>query len=311
MIVGIDEVGRGPWAGPLVVGAVTLGDARIDGLTDSKKLTKTKREELSVVILQNAASYGLGWVDAEEIDKIGLPASLTLATVRALEQITVPYHQIILDGTVNFLKDTGKAPYVTTMKKADLLISAVSAASIIAKVARDDYMATQDEVYAGYGFASHVGYGTAKHKAAIEQHGLTPLHRRSFAPIAVFAGKDLPRKNATITNKQTGDEAETAAARWLEARGYTVIERNWRTKFCEIDIIAQKSNTLYFIEVKHRKQAGQGGGIAAITPTKLRQMRFAAEIYLHKNRMSDKQALLAVVTTTGKPIVIQDLIELR
>src|SRR5215203_738964 len=104
MIVGIDEVGRGPWAGPLVIGAVVLGDATIEGLTDSKKLTKSKREELSRDIISQAAAYGLGWVEASEIDEIGLSAALTLATKRALEQITVPYHEIIIDGTVNFLQ---------------------------------------------------------------------------------------------------------------------------------------------------------------------------------------------------------------
>ncbi len=163
MILGIDEVGRGPWAGPLVVGAVVLGGAQIEGLTDSKKLTKKRRDVLDVEIREKALGFGLGWVTANEIDDIGLSQALKLATRRAVEQISAAYHEIIIDGTVNFLADTNKGQYVTTMKKADLLIPSVSAASIIAKVARDNYMSQQDDVYPGYGFSRHVGYGTALH----------------------------------------------------------------------------------------------------------------------------------------------------
>lgn len=186
MILGIDEVGRGPWAGPLVIGAVVLGGATIDGLTDSKKLSKKRREELDVIIRQQANGVGLGWVAAEEIDHIGLSAALVLATKRAVEQVRVPYHEIIIDGTVNFLEDTSKGKYVTTLKKADLLIPSVSAASIVAKVARDAYMTEQDIIYPGYGFSRHVGYGTALHIAAIKKLGVTPLHRLSIAPLACY-----------------------------------------------------------------------------------------------------------------------------
>lgn len=314
MIVGIDEVGRGPWAGPLVIGAVVLGSQVIEGLTDSKKLTKRRREMLAGQILGSDAACGLGWVSADEIDRIGLSEGLTLGTKRALEQIKVPYHEIIIDGTVNFLKGTGKGNYVTTMKKADLLIGAVSAASIIAKVARDEYMAALDTQYDGYDFASHVGYGTAKHRAAIESFGLLPEHRRSFAPIAAFigAGNVPPRPAITSpkTAKAIGNEAEAAAADWLEARGYRVLERNWKTKFCEIDIVASDGTTLLFIEVKHRRGGGQGGGVAAITPTKLRQMRFAASLYLTRHPGTD--ARLAVVTTTGSDRVeVEELLRIE
>ena len=192
MILGIDEVGRGPWAGPLVVGAVVLGGQTIDGLTDSKKLSKKRRDELNVLIREQAAGYALGWVTSQEIDEVGLSEALRLATRRAVEQIKTSYHEIIIDGTVNFLADTTKGQYVTTMKKADLLVPSVSAASIIAKVARDNYMAEQDVVYEGYKFGSHAGYGTAAHRAAIEKLGVTPLHRLSFAPLTKYRSKPLP-----------------------------------------------------------------------------------------------------------------------
>src|SRR5690606_1611997 len=167
MILGIDEAGRGPWAGPLVVGAVVLGGVEIEELTDSKKLTKKKREVLYGEITKKALAYASGWVNSLELDEMGMSEALRLATRRAVEQITVPYSEIIIDGTINFLADTGKGNYVKTMPKADLLIPSVSAASIIAKVERDRYMAALDEKYPGYGFKAHAGYGVAKHREAI------------------------------------------------------------------------------------------------------------------------------------------------
>lgn len=182
MIVGIDEVGRGAWAGPMAVGAVLLGDAVIPGLTDSKKLTKKKRELLDIEIRQKAIAIGIGWVSAKQIDTIGLSAALKLASRRALALIHHDYKEIIIDGTIALIDD----PRVTLLPKADLLIPSVSAASIIAKVARDNYMKHLDDVFPGYMFAGHVGYGTAVHRAAIETLGVTPLHRLSFAPLHIY-----------------------------------------------------------------------------------------------------------------------------
>jgi ribonuclease HII len=324
MIVGIDEVGRGPWAGPLVFGAVVLGDTDIEGLTDSKKLSKKRREALSAEIHEKARSVGLGWVSAAEIDEIGLSQALVLACKRALEGIDAPYHQIIIDGTINFLKDTGKGPYVTTMARADLLVPSVSAASIVAKVARDQFMAEQDEVYAGYGFASHVGYGTVAHRQAIETHGVTPLHRLSFAPLAKYAGSGsvagarstdsgalgangltvLPRSagkaepsSAKRAPTTAGAAGEQSAAAYLQKQGYTIIARNWKTKACEIDIIARRGDVVHFVEVKYRRVADQGGGIAAITPKKLKQMERAAKLW--QQRYGEQNALLSVVEVAG------------
>jgi len=312
MILGIDEVGRGPWAGPLVVGAVVLGGAEIEGLTDSKKLTKKRREILDIEIRKKAAGYGLGWVDASELDQIGLSAALVLATKRAVEQVTVPYHEIIIDGTVNFLASTSKGQYVTTLKKADLLVPSVSAASIIAKVARDNYMALQDDLYPGYGFSRHVGYGTALHRAAIEKLSVTPLHRLSFAPLKKYANPvkstvlDVPAK---ITTKIIGDTAEDAAAKYLKCNGHEIIDRNWKTKYCEIDIISIFGDIIYFTEVKYRKKPDQGGGLAAITPTKLRQMRFAAEFYALSQKIDDTNLRLAAMSLSGQPPVVETFLE--
>jgi len=305
MILGIDEVGRGPWAGPLVVGAVVLGGAEIDGLTDSKKLSKKKRETLDVIIREQAAGWGLGWVQADELDAIGLGPALRLATRRAVEGIKVPYHEIIIDGTINFLADTTKGRYVTTMPKADLLVPSVSAASIIAKVARDHFMAQQDALFPGYNFASHVGYGTAAHRVAIELHGITPLHRLSFAPLVKYKDPQV------VTTKKLGDAGETEAANHLLQLGYEIVERNWKTPQCEIDIVAKKDGTLYFVEVKYRRQDAQGGGIAAITKTKLHKMNFAAQMYHQFHRLGDINERLGVITVTGDDFAVEDFLLLE
>jgi ribonuclease HII len=316
MILGIDEAGRGPWAGPLAVGAVVLGGAEIDGLTDSKRLTKKRRESLDLVIREQAGAFAVGFAEAIEIDELGLSAALRLATIRAAEQIKIPYHEIIIDGTVNFLKDTNKGSYVTTIAKADLLVPAVSAASIIAKVARDNIMAKYDAVYPGYGFATHSGYGTALHRAAIDAHGVTPIHRLSFAPLAKYAAlnhetKDGVSASRSLSTKAIGDAAETEVANFLARKGHEILDRNWKTRFCEIDIVSKKDDTIYFTEVKYRKQAHHGDGFAAITPKKLRQMKFAAEYYSVKNNLERFNLLLTAASLEGNPATVVDFLEFR
>ena len=318
MILGIDEAGRGPWAGPLVVGAVVLGGARIEGLNDSKKLTKKRREELYTQIKQQATSAA-GWVSAQELDDMGMSAALRLATRRAVEKIAVPYHEIIIDGTINFLADTSKGGYVTTLPKADSLIPSVSAASIVAKVERDRYMAELDERHPGYGFAKHAGYGVAAHRAAIERLGVTPEHRLSFSPLQKYASRDLShsgaaaspggRSEATPTTRSIGNRSETVAANYLVRHGHEIIARNWRTKYCEIDIISRKSDTLYFTEVKHRKNGKAGDGMAAVTTKKQNQMAFAAKFYAHTQlRDLPVNLRLSAIATTGEHPEVTDYI---
>lgn len=367
MILGIDEVGRGPWAGPLVVGAVILGGAEIDGLDDSKKLTKKRREALDALIRQQAVAWALGWVSAQELDDIGMSEALRLATRRAVEQIqaqcrqqNLAFSEIIIDGKVNFLRGTALEKFVMTMPKADGLIPSVSAASIVAKVARDQFMAEQAAAYPGYGFASNAGYGVAKHRAAIERLGVTPLHRLSFAPLAkytvtpravpqkksgvqsielpvgypqkrirgprkvalIFSGDTAPDSSVNpdgdttqskpMTTRQIGDKGEQAAADWLAADGHEIIARNWRTRYCEIDIVSVKGEVLYFTEVKYRKNDDFGDGLAAITAKKQRQMRFAAELFLAgKPECSGMAAKLLAASVSGDPPAVQAVVEVN
>jgi ribonuclease HII len=181
MIVGIDEVGRGCWAGPLVAGAVALGDDPLLGLKDSKLLMKNRRTTLDQQIRQQARAFGLGWVSAEEIDAYGLTRAVGLAMERALAEISVAYDVLIIDGSYNFFPDEPRAQAVV---RADQTVPAVSAASIIAKVARDAWMSTEAATrYPEYQFEKHVGYGTALHRAQLLRYGVTPLHRMSYKPI--------------------------------------------------------------------------------------------------------------------------------
>lgn len=183
MTIGIDEVGRGCWAGPLVAAAVGLGrEHDIVGLNDSKKLSAKKRLLLTRDIQAKANLIGVGWVWPSEINKIGLTESVRLAMQRAFDEIGsgANGYEVIIDGNINYLshiENTG--PIVG----ADGLIDAVSAASIIAKVARDAYMTKISEKYPEFGFDSHVGYGTKRHIEALELHGISPLHRTNYKPI--------------------------------------------------------------------------------------------------------------------------------
>lgn len=306
MILGIDEVGRGPWAGPLVVGAVILGSVQIDGITDSKKLSKKKREAFDLEIREKAQDFGLGWVEAVEIDNIGLSKALTLGTIRAVEQIKSSYHEIIIDGTVNFLASTNKGNYVTTLKKADLLVPSVSCASIIAKVARDNYMMMQDRIYPEYGFSNHVGYGTTKHVEAIEKFGITPLHRLSYEPLKKYRSNN----NKILSTKQIGDMAETKACEYLKKNGHKIITRNWKNKLCEIDIVSKKGNTIYFVEVKYREKNSQGGGLAVITNKKINQMKFAAEYFSLSKNNKYENLLLSIISVAGKDFHIEKYLEI-
>jgi ribonuclease HII len=179
--VGLDEVGRGCWAGPLVAAAVALpDDVSISGLNDSKKLSKLQREKLVVVIEEKATAIGVGWVWPDAIDNGGITQAVKSAMEQAFSQIHCKYDELIVDGHINYLV---AVPGSQAIIKADGSVPAVSAASIIAKVARDRYMTGIAAQYRGYGFERHVGYGTKAHIEALATYGVTDMHRRSYKPI--------------------------------------------------------------------------------------------------------------------------------
>jgi ribonuclease HII len=187
LMIGIDEVGRGCWAGPLLVVAARQVKELPSGLTDSKLLTKKQRETIYKLLITNV-QFGEGWVSSDEIDRQGLASALRLGISRALENIKADVLEpIILDGSVNYVdKNFAKAKCIID---ADLNIPIVSAASIYAKVTRDKLMVELAKKHLGYGFESHVGYGTKVHRLAIEQNGIIRgVHRLSFKPIKAYAG---------------------------------------------------------------------------------------------------------------------------
>ena len=182
IIVGVDEVGRGCWAGPVVAGAVILDDARpIDGLRDSKKLSPRQRNQLIPIIYHQAVAAGLGWVSAAEVDEFGLSWAIKESGLRALRKLQVSFDHVVLDGKHNYLREELFSTEVIV--GADDIVPSVSAASIIAKVARDRYMTQMSLVYPEFGFDRHMGYGTGFHLAALNQHGVTRLHRVSYKPV--------------------------------------------------------------------------------------------------------------------------------
>jgi ribonuclease HII len=183
VILGIDEVGRGCLAGPVVAGAVILVEP-INGLKDSKKLSKLQRQKLAATVHLEAAAIGLGWAEPSEVDALGLTAGVRLAMQRAIEAINLSYDEIIIDGNYNFFPDN---PKVRVLIRADDIIPAVSAASIVAKVARDNYMQKQSLIYPDYAFEKHVGYGTKIHLERLQMYGLCRLHRRSCQPVKLMA----------------------------------------------------------------------------------------------------------------------------
>lgn len=183
LIAGVDEVGRGPLAGPVVAAAVILdNDQEIQGLRDSKMLSEKKRYHLADEIRTRSACWGTGRAEIDEIDELNIFNASLLAMQRAVRALDVMPECVLVDGTHCPELDCD----VRAIVKGDQLIPAISAASIIAKVTRDDEMVAMDKQYPGYGFARHKGYPTRQHLQAIQELGICAIHRRSYAPVKRF-----------------------------------------------------------------------------------------------------------------------------
>ena len=177
LIAGIDEAGRGPLAGPVCAAAVILPEnTEIPGLNDSKKLTDKRRRELMPIIKQTAVAYGIAFADEKEIDEINILQATFLAMERAVSQLSIKPDYLLIDG--NRKKDMGVP--AETVIKGDSLSASIAAASVLAKVTRDDFMLEMAEKYPMYGFDVHKAYGTKAHYEALRQFGPCPLHRMSF-----------------------------------------------------------------------------------------------------------------------------------
>ncbi len=176
---GVDEVGRGPLAGPVVTAAVILREP-IVGVGDSKKIAPLKRQQLAALIQKSALCFAYGRAEVEEIEQLNIHHATLLAMKRAIEGLSIAPDEVLVDGlytpNVNF-------PCLAIVN-GDHLVQEIGAASILAKVMRDEEMQRMDLLYPGYGFAAHKGYGTVQHRRALERLGPCPIHRKSYAPVA-------------------------------------------------------------------------------------------------------------------------------
>ena len=276
-IAGVDEVGRGPLAGPVVAAAVILPkECKIEGVDDSKKLSPKKREELYDVILETALAYGIGVISNERIDEINILQATYEAMRQALAQLA-PQPQYILADAVTIPRI--ETPQQGIVKGDEKSIS-IGAASIVAKVYRDRMMEEYDKTYPGYGFASNKGYGAQEHLDAIRRQGITPIHRRSF--LKHF----LPQEGDSPTER--GNRGETLTAKQMQRMGYEILERNYRAVGGEIDIIAKKGGYIIFTEVKYRKSSEKGLPAEAVNTRKQQHIIGAAKAYIAEHCLTEQ-----------------------
>lgn len=193
VIVGVDEAGRGPLCGPVVAAACILpANYKTEDINDSKKLTEKKREKVYKEIMDNCLSYGVGIIDADEIDKINIYEATKKAMHIAISKLSMSYNLILTDA----MKLTEEKVEVIPLIKGDAKCECIAAASIIAKVTRDHMLLEMDKKYPEYGFASHKGYGTKKHIEAIKKYGIIKgFHRKTYEPIkSLFNNKEILEK---------------------------------------------------------------------------------------------------------------------
>ena len=293
VIAGIDEAGRGALAGPVVAGAVVLpadmSQEHIDLIDDSKKLSTGQRERAFDVIRTYASAYGVGVVPNNRIDELGIVPSTKLAMRDAIRAIRWRIDFLLIDAVTNI----GIATPSKSIIRGDSKSLSIAAASIVAKVTRDRIMTDDlESQYSGYGFAQHKGYGTAAHMEALQKFGPCPIHRRTFKPVAqIIADKSWAFLSATSASniasrgemnlpRGLGLNAEEAAANHLRQLGYRIIDRNYKTRHGEIDIIAKIGTEWVFVEVKGRNSTKFGRPIEALTPAKLHRIENVALAYL-------------------------------
>ncbi|MEA5056876.1 MAG: ribonuclease HII [Anaerotignum propionicum] len=267
LVAGVDEVGRGPLAGPVVAAAVILPkNCLIEGVDDSKKLSAKKRESLYEEILEKAVSYGIGVVSWERIDEINILQATYEAMREALTQLN-PVPRFILADAVTipeiFIPQKG-------IIKGDAKSLSIGAASIVAKVYRDRLMEAYEALYPGYGFASNKGYGSTEHIAGIRVHGLCPIHRKSF--VKKFANPE--------DNQTKGAIGEEMAVKEMRRLGYEILARNYRIQGGEIDIIAKKDTYIIFTEVKYRAGRKKGEPCEAVNQRKQEHIIRTAKAYI-------------------------------
>lgn len=293
-VAGIDEVGRGPLAGPVVACAVIMNsNEKILHINDSKKLSEKMREELYAQIQQNALSIGIGIVDNVRIDKINILNATKEAMKIAVVNLNIKPDALIIDAVKLPVDIMQKNP-----NKADEKYYSVAAASIIAKVTRDNMMKEYAAKYPQYGFCENKGYGTSEHIEAIHKYGPCPIHRQSFI------------KNISLAahSKTKGNCGEYEAKKYLLNKGYEIIGNNYSSPYGEIDIIFMDKEYLVFCEVKARKNSQYGTGAMAVGLDKINKITKTALAYITENEISDTDIRFDIIEVydNGKIIHIDN-----
>lgn len=299
IIAGVDEAGRGPLAGPVVAAAVVLPeDHTIDGLRDSKKLTKKKRSELFKEIHEQAKGIGVGEVDVKTIDEINIREATLKAMQIAVGNLPKRPTKLLIDGHPlrnQVIPNEG-------IVGGDDLIDSIKAASIVAKVHRDKIMKNYGRIFPEYGFENHSGYGTEFHMKALDEFKATPIHRRSFKPVK----KRMPTLTWLSEQKRIGWIGEKLAALFLKRKGLDILEMN---RNCpphgEIDIIAKNGNETVFVEVKTAYKTNPDSLDEKVDAIKLNKLSHAIQSYQKDMEQIDDFRIdcISVILQKKKPII--------
>jgi len=273
IIAGVDEAGRGPLAGPVVAAAVILPNFyNLEGLDDSKKVTPKKRSQLFVEIQHQATAIGVGVVAASDIDKTNILQATQLAMKMALGRLKPRPDQAVIDG---YALPTQIIPNKGVIK-GDQTVDAIKAASIIAKVTRDNMMKQFDIIFPVYGFKKHKGYGTREHMDKLRLNKACAIHRKSFKPVS----SAIPTLSWLRKEGRIGQWGEQAAAVYLVERGYEILTMKVHcAPYGEIDIIAEKDGIIIFAEVKTYSKKQLGTPVQNIDRKKLKTLEIAIQKY--------------------------------
>ncbi|MDR2713089.1 MAG: ribonuclease HII [Clostridiales bacterium] len=290
LVAGVDEAGRGPLAGPVVAAAVIPPpEPNLLGLNDSKKLSEKERYRLEPLIKEKALAWAIAEIDNQEIDRINIKQASRLAMLQAVQQLKKKPHYLLIDAE----RIDCPLPQ-NALIKGDSISLSIAAASVLAKCHRDRLMLDFHQLYPRYGFDIHKGYPTALHRERLIQYGPSPIHRQSFA---VKPPSHDQRKN-------TGQKGEDLTAIALLEVGYQIIERNYRRLKGEIDIVAAKDDSLYFVEVRSKTGDTYGDPKEAFTMAKRRQLKKIAGIYLaekSKEQISKNPCYFLFAAVTLEP----------
>ena len=296
IIAGVDEAGRGPLAGPVVAAAVILPNSyNLEGLDDSKKVAPKKRSQLFVEIQHQATAIGVGVVAAAEIDKTNILQATHQAMKMALGRLKPRPDQAVIDGhelPTQIIPNKG-------VIKGDQTVDVIKAASIIAKVTRDNMMEQYDIIFPAYGFRKHKGYGTREHMDKLRLNKACVIHRKSFKPVA----SAMPTLSWLRKEDGIGQWGEQTAAVYLLERGYEIVAMNVHCDpYGEIDIIAEKDGIIIFVEVKTYSKKQLGTPAQNIDQNKLKKLEAAIHKYVVDMKVK-KDIFLDVICVYLKPSI--------